>query len=316
MPLAMKDRTIAYFEVVESRDGEHFRTGQRDWGRALSGLQTASVDDRSWESDRTYLGTTEVVEADHHLLLHRVRDINEWLSVINFTTGELQELESAAAQGYLDTSAISFLPYGNVVSIMRGSTSAPTHKSLEGWLNHIGLFDGPPLVVRPLMRAAEVERLRSASGASKVEIRIGANKAAALSGRQGNLAGFLRRASQDFGDLKVTVTISVPRGGSHTRHEDRADLLAQLRELSDVMPGAAEFAKAHLTYADAEGNGITRITEFIEHEITLKRRVAAVDEKGNSIRIRAAFQVMIGASAEVEDELREASASDNDTSGR
>ena len=304
--VTMKERTIAYYEVVESRDGEQFRTTQRPWQNALGALDRASVEDRSWDSDRTYIGTTEVVEAEHHLLLHRVRDVSEWLSVIDFSTGRLEELESAASQGYLDTSAVSFLPYGNVVSIMRGSTSAPTHKSLEGWLNHLGLFSGPPLVVRPLMRPAEVERLRTASGASRIEVRIGANRAAALQGHEGRLAKFLRRAHDDFGDLRVTVTISVPPG--RTRDEDREDLLDELRGLSDVLPGAAEFAKANLTYWDnSDGNPRTRITELIEHEITLKRRVPAVDEKGNSIRIRAAFQVMIGASAEVEGELRSAS---------
>jgi hypothetical protein len=308
MPVAMKERTIAYYEIVEVRDGEHFRTGQRDWQVALSGLDSAPIADRSWDFDRTYVGTASVVESDHHLLLHRVRDVNEWLSVIDFRTGKVEELESAASQGYLDTSAVTFLPYGNVVSIMRGSTSAPTHKSLEGWLNHLQFFSGPPLAIRPLMGSAEVERLKTAQGASRIEIRIGAHKAAALDGREGRLAGFLHRAYQDFGDLRITLTISVPAGKA--RDQDRADLLEELRMLSDIMPGAAEVAKATLTFADGDAPASARITELVEHEITLKRRVPATDESGNSIRIRAAFQVMIGAAAEVEDVLRDASAAD------
>lgn len=308
--IEMRERTIAFYEVVEVVEGEQRRTQQRDWQRALSGFPAASLEDRSWNSDRTYFGTTEVVEAEHQLLLHRVRDVSEWLSVVDFKTGQVEELETAAAQGYLDTTAIHFLPYGNVVAVMRGSTSAPSHKTLEGWLNHLRLFNGPPLVVRPLMRPAEVERLRGASGASKIEIRIGANKMAALQDRHGRLAGFLRRATEDFGDLTVTVTISAQR--SRERRDDRRGLLDELNDLAEVMPQAADVARAHLTYEDAEGRMTTRITEFVEHDITLKRRVPAVDENGESIRIRAAFQVMIGGAAEVEDVLRHASASDGD----
>ena len=70
------------------------------------------------------------------------------------------------------------------------------------------------------------------------------------------------------------------------------------------MPGAADVAKARLVYSDAGGEEYGRLAEFVEHHITAKRRVSAVDDEGNSIRLSEALRVIGDAAAEHEDELR------------
>ncbi len=299
----MKERTISFFEVVLMDKGEQKRVKQFDWPKMLASVSTATLSARTWEGDHTFVGNVVTYDEEDHLLLHRVKDASEWLSVLNFDTGEVTELESAAGQGYLDTTALAFMPYGNVVGLMQGAVSSPTHKSLEGWLNGLKLFGkGPSLVVRPLLSKAEVERLQQADGASKIEIRIGSHKIAALNERQGRLASMLKRASADYGDIRVTLTISVPRG--KTRDEDRRKLLDDLRDLGEVMPEAAELAKARLVYADAGGQEYGQLVEFVEHHITAKRRVPAVDKEGNSIRLSAAVRTIVDVATEHEDELR------------
>ncbi|MFJ4090171.1 hypothetical protein ACIPYS_01200 [Kitasatospora sp. NPDC089913] len=277
---------------------------QIDWDTALSALARASLEDRRVEKEHILVGSVVTANDQDHLLLHRVKDNSEWLSVMNWNTGEWHELEQNASQGFLDTSAICFLPFGNIIGLMQGATSAPTHKALEQWLNELKLFPGVNLAIRPVMSHAEIDKLKSAHGASKIEVRIGSSRISALSNKTGRLASFLKLANESYGDIKVTMIISVPRGRG--RGEDRQALLEDLRDIAEVAPNAAERARASLVYADADGPEYTRLVELVEHHITAKRRVSAVDNEGNSIRILSAVDAILEVAAEHEDELRAA----------
>lgn len=298
----MRERTVAFYEVVAVRGGEQIRVSQLAWEKFLSDLALARLEKRKVEGESILVGATASVRNQDHLLLHRVKDDTEWLSVINLNTGEWSEVENSASQGFLDTSVVCFLEFGNIVAVMQGAVSAPTHKSLETWLNEIRPFPDYRLAVRPVLSRAEVERLQTASGASRIEVRIGSHKVAALKEKDGRLARFLRNTSAEYGDINVTMIISVPRGKA--REEDRHKLLADLQDLADVMPEAADRAKATLTYAEVDGADRTRLVELVEHHITAKRKVPAVDDQGNSIRILSAVDAILGVAAEHEDELR------------
>jgi hypothetical protein len=191
----MRERTVSFYEIVDLVDGEHVRVQQRDWNGILSRLARARVDERTWNTDQRLVGTVHTSQVEDHLLLHKVKREGEWLSTMNMDTGEWRQLELQAAEGYLDTTVIAFLPYGNVVGVMQGSVAAPSHKSLEGWINGLRIFT-KQVVVRPLVTRAEVERLATASGAMRVEIRLGAHKLDALGTKESRLARFLRTASE------------------------------------------------------------------------------------------------------------------------
>jgi hypothetical protein len=300
----MRERTIGFFEIVVDNDGDYQRVQQLPWEQTLAALAGTPIEKRTLEAESTFVGTTTTYDEEDHLLLHRVKEGGEWLSVVNWKTGHLQELEARAGEGILDTSVMCFLSFGNVVAIMQGSQAAPSHKSLQTWLNGLHFFSSR-LVVRPLLSRAEVERLRTAQGASRAEIRIGRSKIAALRDHRGRLAQFLRLASDEYGDIDVTMIISIPRG--RARDEDRRKLLDDLRDISDVVPEAAERAQASLVYAEDAGPEYRRLIELVEHHITAKRRVSAVDAEGHSIRISSAVAVMLGAAAEHDAELRLAS---------
>lgn len=300
----MPERTVAFFEIVTSASGEQARIPQLDWDQALASLATASVQERMVDKEMTLVGSVATVHEQDHLLLHRVKDATEWLSMMDWNSGEWRELEQNASRGFVDTSAISFLPFGNVVGIMAGSVSAPTHRGLETWLNELHLFPDVQLTARPVLSKAEVERLGTAHGASRIEIKIGNHKVAALRGRTGRLAHFLRLAHEAYGDINVTMIISVPRGKA--RADDRQALLDDLRDIAPVAPGAADRARAKLVFAEADGLERTRLVELTEHHITAKRRVPAVDDQGNSIRILSAVDAILDVAAEHEGELRAA----------
>lgn len=299
-----KERTVQFYEIVKAESGEQQRVQPADWDQILGVIADANVASRTYVADATFVGNTITVDEEYHLLLHRVKNEGEWLSVINWDTGEWRELENRAREGYVDSTVISFLSFGNVIRLMQGSTAAPSHKSLERWLNGLKFFSGMTLAVRPVVSRAEVQRLQTASGASRIEIRIGSSKVSALRDRTGRLASMLRRASQDYGDINVTMIISIPRG--RARQEDRERLLDDLRDLADVMPEAAERARAALVYSDPSGPEQSRLVELVEHSITAKRRVAALDAEGHSIRIMSAVHAILEAAGEHETELRTA----------
>ncbi|MFJ9079461.1 hypothetical protein ACIRO3_30120 [Streptomyces sp. NPDC102278] len=301
----MKERTLGFFEIVVVKDGEAQRIPEpMDWDGALADLARAPVGARTHEGEHRIVGTAFPHNMEDHLLLHRVKDAGEWLSVINFDTGDLRELEQSAHEGYLDTSVVCFLPFGNVVGIMQGGVSAPSHKSLETWINGIEMFPGSRLQLRPVVAHSEIEKLKSAVGASRVEVKVMGNKMGALRERQGGLARLLRVAGDAYGEISVTMVISVPRGKELKEH--REHLLADLDEISDVVTGA-ERARARLVYSDPGGPEQTRLVELVElvePSITAKKRVPATDAEGNSIRIVSAVDAILVAAAEHEDALR------------
>lgn len=300
----MRERTISFYEIVRSTSGEQVRVPQVDWDSVLASVATAPLAARTVEKESIFVGSIATVNEQDHLLLHRAKDATEWLSVIDWSTGEWRELEENASRGYLDTSAICFLPFGNVIGVMQGSTSAPTHKSLEVWINSLSIFPEARCAIRPVLSKAEIERLATARGASRVEIKIGSQAMSALRKRTGRLARFLNLASDAYGNISVTMIISIPKGKALDEHREM--LLEDLRDIAPVAPAATDRARAKLVYANMEGPEYTRLVELTEHHITAKRRVSAVDDEGNSIRILSAVDAILEVAAEHEGELRAA----------
>ena len=301
-PQVMKERTVRFFEIVQETGGEQKRFDHADWPDYLAGVARAPLSQRTWDADRRTIGQVYTYDEEDHLLLHRVKDPGEWLARIDFETEELETIEQRANEGYLDTSVVCFLTFGNLIGIMEGSPAAPTKKSLEGWLNAMKPFGDFPLVIRPVTVHAEIERLKRATGITSVEIRLGQAKAAALRDKRGRLARALKSLTADYGDIRVTLRLSVPRGKAG--NDDRRALLEDLTEIADVVPNSADVARAGLIFTEGDTEGRALITELVEHHITAKRRVVAVDEEGNSIRVAGAVHAILNAADENEAELR------------
>ncbi|MEV0714045.1 hypothetical protein [Asanoa sp. NPDC050611] len=298
----MKERTVSFYEVVDVIEGDQKRVAHRDWNGVLARLGRAKFRERIFEGDTTLLGTVHTLQGEDHLLLHKVKAQEEWLSTIDMSTGEWSEMELAATTGYLDSSVVAFLPFGNVIGLMQGSVGAPSHKALERWLNGLNLF-ATPVAVRPVVSKAEIDQLLMADGAVLVELRLGTHGADALIQKGGALSWGIRALRQEYGDIRINLAVSVPRGRG--RERVRARLLDEIRYIADVVPGSADAARAKLSYL-APGGGYTRLVELVEHHITAKRRVAAVNEKGQSVKILSAIQVIMDVSASHEAELRRA----------
>lgn len=298
-----RERTIAFFEVVEQTDGQQARFEQADWQEVLRDLQDWDIGQRRTQASRDLIGET-YYSGERSLLLHRVKGDDEWLARADFSTGNIEQLEALAAQGYLDSSVVHFAGFGNIVGLMQGSTSAPTHSMLQEWLNTIQPLGPIDLVVRPVMSTAEIERLQQAGGVQRVDIKVGHLNAAETHGR---LADSILQLRQYYEDADVTISIAIPRGREFAGRQ-----ISQYRELYDDVQGlgpaitSADRARVNLVYMDGDHSGQRRIAELVEHHITAKRFVPVTNAEGEVVRIYGAVSVIRGVIEEHADELTNA----------
>jgi hypothetical protein len=82
-PRRMRERTVAFFEVVAPESGSHRRLDQLAWPEFLASVATTPLERRTVEVDSTLVGNVVTYEEEDHLLLHRAKDAGEWLSVLN-----------------------------------------------------------------------------------------------------------------------------------------------------------------------------------------------------------------------------------------
>lgn len=301
---SLRERTIAFYEIVRSENGSTQKCKEQlDFPAMLKRLGKENLANRTVRADRDLIGGTVQSDGSDHLVLHKVKSDSDWLSRADFNTGEIKELENKAGEGYLDSSVICFASFGNVLAIMEGSTSAPTHKALESWLNKMGPFGGN-LLIRPVMSPGEYEKFVKGDAVQRIEIKTstGLN----TTGKNGVLASTFRKLRHAYGDASVTLTISAPRRAPKKGQTDpRERLYADLMELEEDLT-KADRARIGLLYAEGDKFGRARVTELVEHHVTAKRRVAAVDAEGNSIKILGAIQVMLYELDQFEAELKAA----------
>ncbi len=291
MATVSRERTIGFYEILAATDG-----GVEPFSDTLPvQVVLAAMDGAELPRRRVMVGDQDLIGSPHwqddwHLLLHKVKSATDWLSRADFSTGQITELETRASEGYLDTTAVVFAPFGNVVGIMQGSVGAPSHRSLESWLNKVSAF-AHPVAVQPLMSQAQMERLGQADAARSIEIKTSTRLP--LTGMTGGLASAMRRLKRDYGDAAVTIKISIPRGKPKKGTEDdRTRLYEEVQELAAVLPRASR-ATVGLLFSEGDDYGRTRLVELVEHHITAKRNVLAVDDEGRSIRIREAIRVIM-----------------------
>lgn len=302
MATTQRERTVAFYQVVALRDGVTAPFEREcPWSDVLKILGDVPFEQRVVTADRDLIGGAQRYLEKDHLLLHKVKSDQDWLSHADFRTGKIQTLESKAGEGYLDTSVVCFAGYGNIIAIMEGSTSAPSHRTLELWLNKMGLLD-EQIAIQPVLSPAEFDKLSQAEAIQRVEIKTSTR--IDLRGKTGGLASALRTLRRDYGDASVTITVSAGRGKKVGGPDDtRRRLYADLEEIGENLR-PADRARVGLLFRDGDNYSKARVTELVEHHVTAKRRVTAVDEEGNAIRILGAISAILSALDEYEVELR------------
>ncbi|GII89450.1 hypothetical protein Ssi03_74400 [Sphaerisporangium siamense] len=293
-----RERTVAFYEIVSDK---HERMTQIDWPKILAGLFGAPIKDRMVRGRlRTLVGQVVTYQETDHLLLGKVKDAAEWIEQVNFEDGSIEQFNSAENRGLLETSVMCFLPYGNIVGMIRGSTSAPGSNALAEWINGIDILEGE-VDVRAIVSKSAMDKIQKADGAQTMEFRVGTSKAAAVADANTRLGRTIHTLRQEYGDAKITIIVDVPKDKSYRRaHRELLDDVMQLAAITDV----AENARAKLTYFDATEEAEAESVNLMQERITAKRRISSFDAQGQLIRNSSAVGAIMTVAAEVEHALR------------
>ncbi|MFJ6454001.1 hypothetical protein [Paenarthrobacter sp. NPDC091669] len=302
-PVKQRERTIAFYEVVTvGEKGVTARTKQASWSEYLGKLEGTKLGERVFNgTNRTLIGEVISHNGEMHLKLMRVRDESAWVGIYHADVESVDDLDMDNS-ALLETSIISFLPFGNVVGMIQGSPSAPTPGALAEWLNGIELL-ASEVDVLALMSGESSRKLRQASETARIETRIHTNKADALEAHGSKLSGLLRSIRQEYGPMTVTVILQASRAKAQSEGRQtlrrEAEVLLEAADSKDV-----QSAKAKLIYLDADEEATTEEVNFVKHKVTAKRKIATLSEDGSPIRNRSAIDAILAVAAEHDDELR------------
>jgi hypothetical protein len=305
-PKKERERTINFFEIVKYVNrSQNDRMEHADWTAILTVLKELPLEDRVIVMPtRTLIGEVLTVDSALHLKLMLIRDEGAWLEVYNTKQKQIAALKIGVGSELLETSIIAFLPYGNVVGLIQGSTQAPTASALEDWLNGMALLgDGLRIDTQPMVSHEVQQLLKTSQEASRIEVKVHTNKADALEARGSKLSSILRSVHSDFGPMTVTVILQASRvaanGEGRALIRDEARHLVAASENNDVKKVTAK-----LVYIDADETTRTQEVDFAKQKITAKRKIPTTSADGSPIRNEEAVRVIMDVAEQHDTELR------------
>lgn len=310
-------RTVSFFRLMnETAAGQFERLGTVDWQKLLETVQGLSL------KERTYVGPTrqlighvmDIEGGDRALKLMEPRDENSWLEILRKSEDEdaggagADAVDPSVIGDIVETTIVVFLPRGNLVGMILGSTSSPTHTALAEWLDNL-VIEGKRLIpegkgavrAEPALSASQRKRLDASDGVSMASVRISTDKAAQLreAGAE-DLAATVDNLQQTYGNIFVTITLRVPRGRKND--QVRKELKKEAQRLQRVAADAEAVSATLVTY-DAESRARSDEINFISQRITTAKWVPLTGDDGQPIRNASAVRAILQAADELRDEL-------------
>jgi hypothetical protein len=282
-----------------------------DWQGALSVMQRQPPSLRTYESPAgdTFIGEVVSYSGVLHLVVGRIGA--GFMQTVDLDHGHIEDLRLEGNRGFVDTSTICFLDYGNIIGIMRGNMSAPQATAIANWINGCSLVM-EELALWPVVSKSVWDKLQSAHAVHNFEFAFRPNPA--YMPQDGtSIFGFTREMGRRYSDHRVTFKVEVTkRGGgsaiSRARgqrqlQDDAERLMSEIGYM--VGPNGLERARALVTTTTNDGSLAEESLDFLKHHITAKKRVEIRDEDSRP-RSVAAVQAILGAAREHADELRAA----------
>lgn len=306
--MASGERTISFYRILKHKNtAANEPLAEIDWYKVLTFLSNQPLARRTSNvGGRILIGEILFYDEGAHLKLLKVRDIEAWLGVYNDQEKSVTDLEFDQTNQLYETSIISFLEFGNVIGMIQGSTSAPTASAVVEWLEALEVFgSGIHLTTEAVISNEARAKLQRAPEASRIETKISTSKAQALEARGSKISPILRKVTEEFGPMTVTLILQTSIAKDNT--EGRQILRAEAENLA-AAAGENEVAsaKARLVYIDADEKTSTQNVDFLKQRITAKRKIGSIDDQGRPIRNLSAVQAIIQVAAQHEAELRDA----------
>ena len=301
-----RERTVNFYEIVKYVNAtKNDRMKQADWDGILTALSKSPLKKRVWNGpEKTLIGEVMHVDGSYHLKLMLVRDQDAWLEVYDTKADSIGELVLDDASQLLETSIIAFLPFGNVIGLIQGSTTAPTPGAFASWLNGLGVLGKGFVVDTQPMVSHEIQKMiKQSTELDRIAVKVHTNKADALEARGSGLSGLLKTVKSEYGPMVVTIILAPGRA------KDKAEGRHAIREEAKIIADASDnnevrSAKARLVYIEADDKRKGIDVDFAKQKITAKKNIATSAEDGSPIRNESAVRAILEVAAEFDAELR------------
>lgn len=303
--MASPEKTIAFYRLLKREAGVNKPMAQANWYNILVKIGNLPVDKRVTRvGDQILIGDVYFADERAHLKLLKVRDVAAWLGVFNSKDKTLEDFEVGENLELYEIAVISFLDFGNVIGVVRGSSSSPTPTALVQWLHELKIFgESVELSAEAVISDRARRELARSPEVSRLETRVSTTKAQALAARGSKVSALLAQVNEDFGP--VTVTLILKTSAAKKNHEGRQLLRAEAEHLAAAADADdVASAKATLVHFDADEKSSSEDVDFMTQRITAKRKIAALDDDGNPIRILSAVRAIMSAATAHDQELR------------
>ncbi|MEV8325079.1 hypothetical protein [Kitasatospora sp. NPDC056731] len=310
-----RKKTVAFYEIVRPKEaGEVRRMSHIDWQAVLSNLGGIPPQQRLYrDTSEVYFGEPVVAESAHHLGLARLRDGD--IQQVDWQNGHIDHLQLDGDRSIVDTTVVCFLPFGNVIGVLKGSMAAPRPTAVQRWLNTMDTGLDRDIAVIPLISMSAYEKLKRAEEVNFFEMRMRPGPDV-LESEIGGLGDMSRRIHRQNRDALITLSMKIPKQGFFGRGTPRSRGEMQLRE--DVQTFIAQNARllgpdcaidraiAHVTLANSDGELVEEKINFISDHITSQKTVIMRRTQGGAPWHEAAVRAILGVASEHEAELRRA----------
>ncbi|MDR6571538.1 hypothetical protein J2X60_000163 [Curtobacterium sp. 320] len=251
-----KPRSVHFFSAVEIDEHDNVLPfGNNWWMDLLDFLEVQDAADRRLTyRGRKYVGRVEqsISPVAKYLYLGKLRPGADWPDVVDREGGTVP----LASTGILELiEPLYLLPVeGTPYMAVLRTSAGPTWPALTDWLGMAGRFyaRGHSIELQPYARRDQVERLRSAVGATKIHLKFDPGAAELLPG-QSQLARAVREASA-AGAGAVSVEMSVSFGRARPDEAGADELVEGLREII----GSDGYTRAEATLLQPSVDGVEK----------------------------------------------------------
>lgn len=273
-------RRVYFVEpVIEHQDNSLEEVSEDFWKHFLKHVSDLPQVRRRIElHGRKYIGEmrTEIQPAEDYLYLGKARRGADWPDISD-SSGIVSPLALGAGVDALIEPAYLLPVSGtNYVAVLRTS-GGPSFSAIESWMSSAAGFDtsSERFTLRPYVRTDQLERLNSASGATRVHLKVdpGVLQVDESLGAIGNAM----KQVQDLGAGGVSVDMVLSFGRATPTHAYAEAVAREVQKIIGKVPFKS--AEATLLTEDENGKEVREKVDFVRDRVTGSEYVGTSEDE-------------------------------------
>lgn len=276
--MASKQRTIYYYSPTWlDKDNKNIDIPDDFWSvlwDEINALTGASFSFQHYGRDYVVEAKSTKSPSAKYIYVGKVRDKDDWPDHRDQQTFQIDRLAKSGIGGHLIEGAY-LTPSGhqNVVAIAR-TQNGPTVSAVNAAISHHfnTLATGEQFELTPFVRKDQFERLKQASGATKLNLTLASDTQLSELDGDDNLSKALAEAKSVDWDNHLTIGLTLSFGNYAPPDTVQKKIQSALINLLGEDTDAQKFSKAEATVMQADGDGQMRKDhiDFISDRVTIK----------------------------------------------